>query len=87
MAPRNDAMGRYVTYARQQGASPFDRLVGAGEYGGGRVDRKRLGCFEIEHKPQLGGSLYRQLRRLRAFQNLPRANPYLMKSVGNVLDP
>jgi hypothetical protein len=54
---------------------------------GGHADPKRLGCFEIEHKPQLGGSLYRQLRRLRAFQNLPRANPYLMKSVGNVLDP
>ena len=80
-------MGQYATYARQQGASLFDHLLGAGEYVGGHADPKRLGCFEIEHKPQLGGSLYRQLRSLRAFQNLPRANPYLMKSVGNVLDP
>jgi hypothetical protein len=49
----------------------------------GHVEPKRLSSFEIEHKPQLGRSLHRQLRRLRTFQNLPSVNPYLTVSVGN----
>lgn len=46
-----------------------------------------LAALRLNPSLNLVGPLYRQLRRLRAFQNLPRANPYLMKSVGNVLDP
>jgi len=57
--PATSQMGQYATYASQQGASLFDHLVGAGEYGGGHVEPKRLSSFEIEHKPQLGGSLHR----------------------------
>jgi hypothetical protein len=47
-------------------AELFDHLVGAGEHDGRKFDPERLGCLEIEHQPQLGGSLYREIGRLCA---------------------
>jgi hypothetical protein len=48
-----------ATYAAQQGPSLFDHLVGEREQLCRKFEPERLCGLEIEHKPQLRGSLYR----------------------------
>jgi hypothetical protein len=50
----------------QQPGMLFYHFVRAREQRRRKFDPERLGCLEIEHQPQLGGSLYRQIGRLCA---------------------
>ena len=55
-----------ATTGREQMQQPgmlFYHFVRAREQRRRKFDPERLGCLEIEHQPQLGGSLYRQIGR------------------------
>jgi hypothetical protein len=53
----------------QQTARIFDHLVGADDEGRRRVEAKRPGGLEVDHKLVLGRGLHGQIGRLLALQN------------------
>ena len=56
--------------ARQQKAPLLDHLVGAGKERRRHSEAQCLRSLEIDDKLKSGGKLYRQIGRLRAFENL-----------------
>jgi hypothetical protein len=55
---------------KRTSAALFDHLVGAGKQRRLHGEAERLRGLEIDDELKSGGKLYRQIGRLRAFQNL-----------------
>src|SRR3954465_4441320 len=65
----------------QQHSCSFDHLVGDGKQPCGKFDPECPGGLEVDHEPQLGGALYRQVGRTCALQNLPGVDADLSKCI------
>jgi len=67
-----------------EGASLFDRLVGAADQGNRHGDAERFGGRHIDVELDLGRLLNGQVGGLLASENPPRINPGKSMSVGGI---
>jgi hypothetical protein len=68
----------------QQTASLFDHLVGAGKQRRWHGEAERLRSLEIDDELKSGGKLYRQIGRLRAFENFINQSGSSFVHIGQV---
>src|SRR5205807_9363000 len=61
--------GQKQTHALQQTTLLFDHLIGAREERSRHVDAERLGGLEVDHEPEVGGLLDRQVTDFGTFEN------------------